>query len=189
MIKIGITGSLSSGKTTASKILSNKKGPYFSADIIVKKIYKNTSFKSRVSKILNISKNKNFKAEVKKKVIKNKKSLKKLENLIHPIVRKEMLLFLKKNKDKKFVFLEIPLLIESKLIKYFDVIIFIKSKKKLRLKRYNAKSDKGTKLFETLDNKQIKDNKKLKYCDHVVVNNKSLFILKKKLSNILKLYE
>ena len=67
MIKIGITGSLSSGKTTASKILSNKRGPYFSADIIVKKIYKNTSFKSRVSKILNISKNKNFKAEVKKK--------------------------------------------------------------------------------------------------------------------------
>ena len=90
---------------------------------------------------------------------------------------------------RKIVFLEIPLLIESKLIKYFDVIIFIKSKKKLRLKRYNAKSDKGTKLFEILDNKQIKDNKKLKYCDHVVVNNKSLFILKKKLSNILKLYE
>ena len=40
MKKIGITGSLSSGKTTASKILSYRKGPLFSADNEVKKIYK-----------------------------------------------------------------------------------------------------------------------------------------------------
>ena len=43
MRKIGITGSLSSGKTTASKILSFKKGP-FSADEAVK-VYKSNSFK------------------------------------------------------------------------------------------------------------------------------------------------
>ena len=36
MKKIGITGSLSSGKTTASKILSSRKGPLFSADLIVR---------------------------------------------------------------------------------------------------------------------------------------------------------
>ena len=39
MIKIGITGSLASGKTTASKILSYKRG-HFSADIEVQKLYK-----------------------------------------------------------------------------------------------------------------------------------------------------
>ena len=39
MMKIGITGSLASGKTTASKILSFKKGPLFSADAVVKKLY------------------------------------------------------------------------------------------------------------------------------------------------------
>ena len=38
MIKIGITGSIASGKTTASKILSNKRGPLFSADNEVKKL-------------------------------------------------------------------------------------------------------------------------------------------------------
>ena len=40
MIKIGITGSIASGKTTASKIISNKKGPLFSADKVVKELYK-----------------------------------------------------------------------------------------------------------------------------------------------------
>ena len=39
MKKIGITGSLASGKTTASKILSSGRGPLFSADSTVKKLY------------------------------------------------------------------------------------------------------------------------------------------------------
>ena len=50
MMKIGITGSLASGKTTASKILSYKRGPLFSADRAVKELYQNTSFKSLISK-------------------------------------------------------------------------------------------------------------------------------------------
>ena len=54
MKKIGITGSIASGKTTASKILSSKKGPLFSADVVVKGLYKKKSFKSLVCKKLNI---------------------------------------------------------------------------------------------------------------------------------------
>jgi len=104
------------------------------------------------------------------------------------MVRKEMLIFLKKNKNKKLLFLEIPLLIESRLTKYFDVIIFIKSKKILRLKRYKLKKG-NVKLFLLLDNHQLKDYKKMKLCDHIVVNNKSLAVLKKNLLNIIKLYE
>ena len=44
MIKIGITGSLASGKTTASKILSFRRGPLFSADKAVRQLYKNEQF-------------------------------------------------------------------------------------------------------------------------------------------------
>ncbi len=189
MKKIGITGSLASGKTTASKILSYKRGPLFNADKLVKTIYKNVNFKRKAARILKINKKKNFKTEIKAKVLKDKMFLKKLEKIIHPIVRKEMVKFIKKNKSKKFVFLEIPLLIESKLTRYFDIIIFVKSKKTLRLKRYKHKFKKNTKLFEFLNKKQIKDSEKLKYCDHIVVNNESLSILKKKLLNIIKHYE
>ena len=56
-------------------------------------------------------------------------NLKKLEKIVHPLVRKKMKNFVLKNKRKKILFFEIPLLIESKLMKYFNVIIFIKSKK------------------------------------------------------------
>ena len=39
MIKIGLTGSIASGKTTASKFISGRNGPLFSADLNVKKLY------------------------------------------------------------------------------------------------------------------------------------------------------
>ena len=57
MIKIGITGSIASGKTTASKILSYKRGPLFSADKVVKNLYKNNNFKRVLVKEFNIENN------------------------------------------------------------------------------------------------------------------------------------
>ena len=51
MIKIGITGSLSSGKTTASKILSKNRGPLFSADEVVKKLYQDKNFRLFLNKL------------------------------------------------------------------------------------------------------------------------------------------
>ena len=188
MIKIGLTGSIASGKTTASKIISRRRGPLFSADDVVKTLYKKTNFKKAVVRKLKIKSRLDFKREIKDVIFNKKGTLKKLEEIIHPMVRKEMLAFLKKNKNKKFLFLEIPLLIESKLTRYFDVIIFIKSKRNLRLKRFRLKKG-NIKLFSLLDNHQLKDTKKMKFCDHIVVNNKSLSVLKNNLSNIMNFYE
>ena len=188
MIKIAITGSLASGKTTASKILSLRRGPLYSADKVVKKLYKKRDFKKNVFKQLNLKSKKNFKKEIIKKIIKQKKTLKKLEKIIHPMVRKEMLKFMLKNKNKSILFFEIPLLVESKLNKYFDVVIFIKSRKSLRIKRYISKGGKKP-LFKVLDKQQLKENKKIEYCDYVVVNNHSINLLKKKLFNIIRAYE
>ena len=187
MIKIGITGSLASGKTTASKILSNKRGPLFSADVEVKKLYKNKNFKSLISKKFRIKDN-NIKKSLIKLIFKNRENLKKLEKIIHPLVRKKMREFSSKNKNKKIIFYEIPLLIESKLMKFFDILIFIKSNKKLRMKRFNSKRG-NKKLFNLLNKKQMSDRKKTKYCDYIIVNNKNLNILKKKLLTIIKNYE
>ena len=78
-----------------------------------------------------------------------------------------------------------PLLIENKLIKYFDVLILIKSKKSLRLKRYLSKGG-DVRLFELLNSFQLKDSKKAKYCDYTVVNNTSLLFLKKNVLNIIR---
>ena len=178
MIKIGITGSLASGKTTASRILSFGRGPLFSADKVVKELYENKNFKSLISRKFKIKNNNQIKKSLKKLILENEKNIKKLEKIIHPLVRKRMRSFTFKNRKKKFLFYEIPLLIESKLMKYFNIIVFIKAKKQLRLKRFQSKNG-DNKLFTLMNNKQLTDTKKKKFCDFVVVNEKNISILKK----------
>ena len=66
MKRIGITGSVASGKSTAGKILG-KRGPVFSADNIVKKLYAQNKFKKFISKKLKIESHYNIKSLIKKK--------------------------------------------------------------------------------------------------------------------------
>ncbi len=185
MKKIGITGSLASGKTTASKILTRRKFPLFSADKVVSQLYSENNFRLIISKKFKIKKNLNLKKNIRKKILENKLNIKKLEKIIHPIVRKKMYQFLKKNKKKRLVFLEIPLLIENKLMKNFDTIIFIKAKKSIRLKRFIKKGG-DKRLFNTLSDKQLSDVEKAKFSDVIVVNDGNLKIFKRNLSDIIK---
>ena len=188
MIKIGITGSLASGKSTVAKIFSGKKYPLFNSDKIVKKIYKSNYFKKKILIKFKIIANKNFKKEILKKISKNKTLLKKIEKIVHPLVRKEIRQFSKKNKRKKILVFEVPLLIESKLMTNYDVIIFVNSKKKLRLKRF-LRRGKSINLFNFLDKRQLPAAKKIKYCDEVINNNFSLKKLRKNVKIVKKNYE
>lgn len=188
MRKIGITGSLASGKTTASKILSAGKGPLFSADNIVKKLYANKSFQQDIRKIFKIKNKISIKIKLREIILSDKNNIIKLEKIIHPLVRKAMKKFMNKHKNKAYTFFEIPLLVESKLMKYFDIIIFIRSNRKTRLKRFKLNGG-DKKLFQLLDNKQLKDDEKIKFCDHIIVNEKNKKILKKNLQYIFKKYE
>ena len=187
-MKVGITGSLASGKTTASKILSAGRGPLFSADAVVKKLYTKNNFKKVVTKKLNLKNSLNIKKLLREKIKEDKSNIKKLEKIIHPLVRKEMHKFIKKNIKKKFIFLEIPLLIESNLKNIFDIIFYIKAKKFIRLKRFKLKGGKKS-IFNILNSKQLSDVKKAKYCEHVIVNEKNIKILKQNLLGIFKKYE
>ena len=186
MTVIGITGSLASGKSTVAQLIAKKKYSLFNADKVVSALYKNSKFISLIIKKFKLSNKKEIKNQVKLRIIKNKKKLEMLEAIIHPLVRKEMNNFLKiKN---KILVLELPLLIESKLNNYFDKIIFVDARKKLRLKRY-LKRNNDKKTFEILNKRQLSSNVKKKSCDLIINNNYSMSILKKNIKNFIKNYE
>ena len=184
MIKIGIIGSLASGKSTVARLISRNKYPIFSADNIVKNLYKKRIFISKVKKQFNFKNTRDLKNKIKNLIKKDKKILKKLELIIHPLVRKEMGVFMKKKKNIKITIFEIPLLIESKLTRYFDLIVFIGAKKNIRLRRYIAKGG-NKKIFTILEKRQSKSSKKIKISDHVIYNNKSIKNLKKNVKIVL----
>ena len=183
-MKIGITGSLSSGKSSVAKILSKNKKVLFSADKEVKNLYLKNHFRKKLIKKFKIKK-RNIKKEIKSKILNEEIKLKELGKIIHPLVRKKMREFSKKNKNKKTLLFEIPLLIESKLMDYFDFIILVTAPYKLRLKRYIKKGgDKS--MFKILDKAQISSKKKIKFCDCLIVNNRTKLILKRKVNSIIK---
>ena len=184
MIKIGITGSLASGKSTVAKLISLNKYPIFSADNAVKTLYKKRIFTKKIQKQFHFKNTRNLKNKIKNLIKKDKKILKKLEMILHPLVRKEMGAFIKKKKNNKITIFEIPLLIESKLTRYFDFIVFVGAKKNIRLRRYIAKGG-NKKIFTILEKRQEKPSKKIKISDHVIYNNKSIKNLKRNIKMVL----
>ncbi len=69
-------------------------------------------------------------------------------------------------------------MIESKLKKYFDILIFVDAKKKIRLQRYLKKKG-NKKTFYLLDKRQLSPVVKKKLCDYTFDNNYSLLVTKK----------
>ena len=93
--------------------------------------------------------------------------------------------FVNKKKYHKIIILDIPLLIENKLNKKGDVLIFIKSNKNKIIKRLRKRANFNEKLFRTLKENQVLISKKKKIADYVVDNNYSINIMKKEI-NLLK---
>ncbi len=185
MIKIAITGSLASGKSSAAKLIKKKNYKVFSADKSVKEIYKKTKIKKLIKKRFNLKNTKEIKNKIKIGIVNKKININKLEKIIHPEVRKERNAFIKKNKNHKILFFEIPLLYEGNLEKFFDKIIFIHAMKKTRYRRYLLRG--GNKNFFTiLDRRQVDPTVKIKSSDYVITNNKSLKYLKKSVFRVLR---
>ena len=128
MRRIGILGDIGSGKS----YIANSFGyPVFNADQEVGEIYKkNKKVFLKLKKILPkyIYSFPINKYEITNAILSNKNNLKKIIKIVHFEVRKEMKFFLKKNKNKKFVVLDVPLLLENKLYKKGDILIVIDSK-------------------------------------------------------------
>tara|TARA_B100001013_G_scaffold343060_1_gene270077 strand:+ start:474 stop:821 length:348 start_codon:yes stop_codon:yes gene_type:complete len=103
MIVIGLTGSIGSGKSFIANFLEKKKIPIFYADKEANKILKNDNIvKKKIIKFFpeTYIKKKINKAKLTSIVFKDKKKLKKLENIIHPKVGKIKKAFLALHKKK-----------------------------------------------------------------------------------------
>ena len=128
MIIIGILGDIGSGKSYVAKRFGY---PVFNADFEVNKIYKKNKncFKMLKKRFPNYE----LSFPVTKKQIsmiieKNANSIKKINKIVHPEVNRNLKKFIKKNKKKKLIILDIPLLLEGKVNSLCDILIFIKTK-------------------------------------------------------------
>ena len=186
MIRIAVLGDIGSGKSHVAKLFGF---PVFNADAEVAKLYrKSRKCYNKLKKILPahiisfpIKKN-----EISKAIIADKWNLKKIVKIVHPEVRFSMNNFIKKNKSKKFVILDIPLLIENKINKKNDVLIFVDAKKKEIKKRLKKRSNFNVQIARKFKKLQLPIELKKKKSDFIIKNNFRNNSVKKNVKKVIK---
>ena len=184
MIRIGVIGGIGSGKSFISKLF---KSPVFNADREVEFLYKNNleCFKKLKKKLPRFVKSFPIsKSQLIKAINEDKKNLKKISSVVHPLVRKKLKSFLNKNKKKQIIVLDIPLLIENKLYNKKDILIFVKSDQNKVINRLRKRKNYNKKILLNLKKNQANLLKKRKLANYIVDNNFSPNIMKKKISSL-----
>ncbi len=184
MIRIGILGDIGSGK---SYVADSFGYPVFNADEEVSKLYKKEKkiFFELKKKLPNyIFSFPVKKIEISKAILSNNLNLKKIIKIVHPEIRKKLKLFIKKNKNKKAVILDIPLLLENKLNVDKDILIYVYSKKTEISKRLKKRENFNIKLIKKFKNIQLPLDYKKNKSDFVIKNDFTKKSLKKSIKLI-----
>ena len=182
MIRIGILGNIGSGKSYVAK---NFGYPVFNADYEVSKLYKKDKkifkkLKKKLPKYISsfpINKN-----EITKAILNNKVNLKKIITIVHLEIRKKLKLFLKKNRNKKVIILDIPLLLENKINNKSDILVFVDSKKIEIEKRLKKRLNFNRKLINNFKKIQFSSSFKKRKSNFIIKNN----FKKKSINNSIK---
>ena len=186
MIKIGILGDIGSGK---SYVAQNFGYPVFNADHEVAKLYQQNknifqNLKKKLPKYIH-----SFpveKKEISNAILSNKNNLNKIVKIVHAEIRKKMNNFLKKNKNKKIVILDIPLLLENKINGKNDILIYIESDKSTILKRLKKRKSFNQNLLKKFKAIQYPINYKKKKSHFIIKNNFKKKSVKEGIQKILK---
>ena len=185
MIRIGILGNIGSGKSYVAK---NFGYPVFNADNEVSKLYKKDKkiFKKLNKKlpkyITSFPINKN---EITKAILSNKVNLKKIITIVHLEIRKILKSFLKKNRNKKVIILDIPLLLENKINNKKDILVFVDSKKIEIEKRLKKRLNFNRKLINKFKKIQFSSSYKKRKSNFIIKNNFKKKSLNKSIKKIL----
>ena len=185
MIRIGILGNIGSGKSFVAKKFGY---PVFDADYEVSKLYKKDK---KIFKKLNKKLRKHIssfpidKKEITNAILNNKFNLKKIITIVHLEIRKALKLFIKKNKNKKVVILDIPLLLENKINNKNDILVFVDSKKAEVEKRLKKRLNFNRKLINKFKKIQFSSSYKKKKANFIIKNNFKKKTLNKSINKIL----
>ena len=188
-LKVAIFGPIASGKSEALEVFKKENIPTYSADEIVAELYRKQEVIDNINESFNMPKGNYINREMlRTHLAKNPKDIKKINNIVHPLVKKETERIFEEHK-KGMIVMEVPLLFESKMDKMFDVLIAIEAPKEKQLELLNNRNGDSGKQLAIINVSDIYQKNKNK-ADFIVVNDKGLkeFDLKiKEIINKLKL--
>ncbi len=185
MIRIGILGDIGSGKSYVAYSFGY---PVFNADYEVIKLYKNNrkvflKLKKKLPKF--VTKFPLDKSEIIHAIMSNNINLSKITNIVHQEITVKLKSFLKKNKNKKIVILDIPLLLENKINIKNDILVFVDAQKKDIKKRLVKRKNFNLKLFKKFKKIQLSLDYKKKKSNFIIKNKFTKISIKNSVREIL----
>jgi len=174
MLKVGLTGSIGSGKTLVSKIFFSLGVPVYHADVEAKKFLLDENIKNhivtRIGNSVFDDQNNIVSEKLASIVFNDHKALSVLNSLIHPLVRIDFIEWLSDKQKEPYVLHEAAILYESGFYKDFDKVITVSAPEDVRIKRVMERDRVLEEDVLTRMRNQWKDERKSELADYVIIN-------------------
>ena len=174
---IGLTGGIGSGKSAAAKYFTELGIDVIDADAISKNILiKNELAKKTFIAEFGdqyVNNNEIDREMLRQDIFQDETKRKKLESIIHPIVRDKISKFLT-NSSSIYKIVMVPLIIETNSTDFYDKIIVVDCESNLQIERASSRDNQSEKNIINIMNIQASREDRLEIADFVIVNNSDL---------------
>lgn len=193
VLRIGLSGGIGSGKSTACEIFSELKVPVIDADVIAVKAVEPgmPALQSIIDefgvKIITKDGYLNRK-ELRDRIFKNESDRRKLESILHPVIYKEIARQTK-GINSAYCIISIPLLLETGPSDIIDRILVIDIPKELQLSRASARDNASLKNIETIIHSQISRDDRLAAADDIINNEGDIENLRRQIYDLYEFYK
>lgn len=193
VLKIGLTGGIGSGKSTACEIFSELGVPIIDADIVARKVVqagmpalqliKEEFGEDIITKdgLLNRKK-------VRDQIFTNEIDRKKLENILHPVIY-ERIVHETENINSSYCIISIPLLLETEALEIIDRVLIIDVSEKLQLSRASVRDNASLNDIERIIRTQISRDNRLAAADDIINNEGDIENLRRQIHDLHEFYK
>ncbi|ANK89541.1 MULTISPECIES: dephospho-CoA kinase [Rhizobium] len=177
MLKIGLTGSIGMGKSTVGKLFAEAGIPLNDSDAVVHDLYA-----GEAAPLVNAAFPGTMKDgavnrhELGRQLALDPEGFKRLEAIVHPLVRKREMEFLARQQadGAEMVLLDIPLLFETSAWERVDVIVVVSTNPQIQRQRVLARDDMTEEKFDMILSRQTPDAEKRRRADYLVDTSHSI---------------
>lgn len=186
---LGLTGSIGSGKSTVAQVFGVLGVPVYNSDERARELYFVPEVRKQVEELLGkeayVSEKELDRKFIRSKIFSDATLLQKINDIIHPAVKKDFAAFKKEHKKAPYVVKESALLFEAGIAATADKILLVTTTDELRKKRLISRDKISEADIAQILSRQMPDSEKIKKADWVLENNEEKLLL----PQILKIHQ
>lgn len=193
VLKIGLTGGIGSGKSTACEIFSELGVPIIDADIVARKVVQAGMpalqlIKEKFGEDIITKDGLLDREKARDQIFTNEIDRKKLENILHPVIY-ERIVHETENIDSSYCIISIPLLLETEALDIIDRVLIIDVSEKLQLSRASVRDNASLNDIERIIRTQISRDNRLAAADDIINNEGDIENLRRQIHDLHEFYK